>query len=292
MSEEAAARISVIQVSQAQQAKSVTNNDRKDRLLSQLFDNTTETVVKLNLHRGILCLFQSYVKTFQSEKPLMHKLHYEMYRVTREILGLFIRPEKIPVKVKELLALDPTDMSIQKADRDLAVGHFAYVDLNKARMEKANMCWVSPLYTSLRAGYIKAASMLLKLPMANPTLKRMAVLNPTHVSFEATPKALRLLARELPNVISETEQGQLAMEAGKYSVDPDVLLIAEAYKEETMRIDRDYWKKVFDLREQGEVRYKTLKTLVSALLSIFVGPLVESTFNIMDDIIEKDRASM
>ena len=29
--------------------------------------------------------------------------------------------------------------------------------------------------------------------------------------------------------------------------------------------------------------------LISALMSIFSGPLIESTFNIMDDIVEKDR---
>lgn len=32
--------------------------------------------------------------------------------------------------------------------------------------------------------------------------------------------------------------------------------------------------------------------LARALLSVFTGPLVEGSFNIMDDIIEKDRTSL
>ena len=32
--------------------------------------------------------------------------------------------------------------------------------------------------------------------------------------------------------------------------------------------------------------------LISALMSIFSGPLIESTFNIMDDIVEKDRSKL
>lgn len=40
-------------------------------------------------------------------------------------------------------------------------------------------------------------------------------------------------------------------------------------------------------------RFKLKKySLISALMSIFSGPLIESTFNIMDDIVEKDRSKL
>ena len=32
--------------------------------------------------------------------------------------------------------------------------------------------------------------------------------------------------------------------------------------------------------------------LISALMSIFSGPLIESTFNVMDDIIEKEHSKL
>ena len=43
--------------------------------------------------------------------------------------------------------------------------------------------------------------------------------------------------------------------------------------------------------ERG-VRYPTLIKLVKALLSVFTGPLVEGSFNLMDDILEADRCRM
>jgi hypothetical protein len=42
----------------------------------------------------------------------------------------------------------------------------------------------------------------------------------------------------------------------------------------------------------GRGRNEALLRLVSAVLSVFSGPLIESTFNIMDDIIENDRTAL
>lgn len=147
-------------------------------------------------------------------------------------------------------------------------------------------------YASLREGYVKAAEKLLKMPLCNPTLRRLQVLDPALVRHKSTTRSLKVLAKELPNVISEKDQGQLAMEASTYSTDPDVFALSEAFDEDKMRIDSDFWKKVFELKRHDELRYGALKKLIVALLSIFAGPLIEATFNIMDDIVEKDRASM
>ena len=49
---------------------------------------------------------------------------------------------------------------------------------------------------------------------------------------------------------------------------------------------------MFTLESFNKPRYPAMKSLVTALLTIFSGPLVESSFNIMDDIVEKDRASL
>lgn len=43
---------------------------------------------------------------------------------------------------------------------------------------------------------------------------------------------------------------------------------------------------------EGEFQFPILGKLVKALLSLFTGPLVEGSLNIMDDIIEKDRVKL
>ena len=46
------------------------------------------------------------------------------------------------------------------------------------------------------------------------------------------------------------------------------------------------------MQVNGQQKYPLLSKLVKALLTIFSGPLVESSFNIMDDVITDDRTSL
>ncbi|KAH3845631.1 hypothetical protein DPMN_087913 [Dreissena polymorpha] len=101
--------------------------------------------------------------------------------------------------------------------------------------------------------------------------------------------AFKFLASKLPNVITPEEEGQLNMELNAFSVDRQVKDLSEA---EQKKVDTDFWAKVFCLKTFSEQRYPTLSKLAQSLLSIFSGPLVEGTFNIMGDIIEEDRAKM
>ena len=61
-----------------------------------------------------------------------------MFNITRVILGMFMKPEHVSDSVREVLKLDVTDETLQKTDKELQVGRYAYVDLNKARLEKKN----------------------------------------------------------------------------------------------------------------------------------------------------------
>ena len=154
MTNEARAAISLLQMSQEDQQKSATSHDRKDRILSQLFENRLS---KINLFIDLLEKFHGFVKIFQSEKPMIQTLHREMFNITREVLGMSIKPDHIPECVRKLMKLDVSNESLQKADKALQVGRYAFVSMNKARMEKKNQHWVRTLYTDLRAGYIAAA---------------------------------------------------------------------------------------------------------------------------------------
>ena len=292
VTEDAQAAISLLQMSQEDQQKSATSHERKDRILSLLFENRNETLTKINLFRGLLERFHGFVKIFQSEKPLIHTLHREMFNVTREVLGMFIKPEHIPESVREVLNLDVSNESLQKSDKELQVGRYAFVSMNKARMEKKNQHWVRSLYSDLRAGYIAAAKKLLKMPLGNRTLRKLSVLDPHLANHNQASSSIKALAMSLPNVIDENEAGALAVEADRYSTDRQVSELATSYDENQMRIDVHYWAKVFNLKTFNEPRYPMLQKFISAMLSIFSGPLIESTFNIMDDIVEKDRSKL
>ena len=76
------------------------------------------------------------------------------------------------------------------------------------------------------------------------------------------------------------------------SIDLQVSKLATTYDENKMRTDVHYWAKVFCLKTINEPRYSMLQKFISAMLSIFSGPLIEGTFNVMDDIVEKDRSKL
>lgn len=105
--------------------------------------------------------------------------------------------------------------------------------------------------------------------------------------------ALTALGEALPNVVPPAEIGQLVEECRAYQLDGDMLLRLQSYTEGNCRVDVDWWSHVAFLKKaERDVRYPTMCKLVKALLSIFTGPLVEGSFNLMDDILKDDRCSM
>lgn len=291
MTDEAQSAILLLQMSQEQQQKSTTSSERKDRIIDCLFQNRRKTVVLLNTFRGLLDIFQDYVKVFQTEKPMIHCLHGKIVEVTQNVLSLFVKPEFISDSVSTLKKLDVTNKDIQKKDKDLGVGKFALADLNKARLDKSCHHWVSQFYNNLRTGYVMAAKKILKMPIENKTIRYMSVLDPYFVGHTQTEQALKSLAEKMPQALGKEDLGQLSVDVARYNVDQQVHQLASEYSEDDP-VDSGYWAKVFSLKSFDQVRYPALKKLVSSLLTIFSGPLIESTFNIMDDIVEKDRANM
>lgn len=223
---------------------------------------------------------------------MVHLLHVEMVALVRELLSKFMRPKAIPLSHKKILKVDVRSRDLQLSNQRLSVGQFCYNAMNKARVEWK--VWVGHIYDSLRERYMKSAEFLLKnLPLDNIILTSLSALTPSLIQSDAVVGAFTTLGEALPNVVPPEEIGQLVEECRAYQMDADMLLRVPNYIEEDCRVDIDWWSHVASLKnsERG-VRYPTLCKLVKALLSIFTGPLVEGSFNLMDDILESDRCSM
>lgn len=155
------------------------------------------------------------------------------------------------------------------------MGTHCYWTLNKARVERK--IWVNTLY-NLREGYMKAAEFLLtRLPLNNPIITALWALNPSWIQDESVGGAWITLGKALPNVVDPKEIGQIDFKVA----------CAESYSEERRRLDVDWWSGVM-----RDVRFPILGKMVKAFLSIFTGPLIEGSFNLIDDILEADRCSM
>ncbi|RXN09856.1 Transposable element Hobo transposase [Labeo rohita] len=128
----------------------------------------------------------------------------------------------------------------QYTDKRLSVGRFSFFALNKARVEKKP--WVQKVYSSLREGYIKAATFLLKnLPLNNNIITSLSALTPSLILHESVQGAFNTLAKALPNAVKSEELGQLDEEVRAYQINTDLGAQAKCFEENNARIDVDWW---------------------------------------------------
>ncbi|XP_055023083.2 uncharacterized protein [Misgurnus anguillicaudatus] len=243
------ARLDVLQQEQATASRTQVNQKRKARI-SVLFTEFERLKVMIlcvhqnkEIYTGVLPTFQVFVKKLQHEKPMVHLLHVEMVALVRELLSKFMKPEAIPLSVKEILKVDVQSRDLQLSNKRLCVGRFCYSAMNKARVERK--IWVGNLYKSLREGYIKSAEFLLKnLPLDNKTITSLSALTPCLIQCDSVCGAFMALEEALPHVVPSEEVGQLEEEVRAYQIDSDLIPQAKTYVEEDSRVNIDWWKLV------------------------------------------------
>lgn len=298
--EESQAKINTILEQQGKQHKSASKAAyaRKDKILLYLFQRSDQLRIAVETYRGILSQFSGYVKLFQSETPLIHKLHSEMFMVMKRFFSLFLDPRHIPEhNASALLKLDPENKDLHLRDRQLAVGEFCREPLRECLRDKQkHASWLPAFFDALRSGYVAGAKSLKKLPLMNKNIIDLSALDPGLQRSASTSASLLSLADKLPNVIPKDELGKLDIELKEYTCDSQITHSDVDETAPNFRIDTDWWVPIFHLISgtglDQKQRYPVLSVLVKALLSIFSGPIVEGSFNIMGDIIEEDRACL
>ncbi len=127
----------------------------------------------------------------------------------------------------------------------------------------------------------------------NKVVTSLSALTPSLIIHETVQDAFITLAKALTNTITPEELGQLDEEVRSYQVDSDLREQAKDSDENSARIDVDCWSRILAMKmPAGGMRFPISAKLVKALLSLFTGPLVEGSFNIMDDIIQNDRVRL
>lgn len=296
-------RLSQVQAAvQASKSQSDETKKRRNSILLGLFHQYQKLLVFITLYRGVLPKLEVYIKMFQAEEPLLHVQHVKMFQLTREFLILFMQPQEVPkVSVKKLLKVDIGNEEKQLHNHNLYLGQFCFPEMQKARREKSKNPWLMKFLKDVRTGYQLAGKYLLQnLPLQNKTLKLMSSLDPELRVMDTTMTSLESLGDLLPNVISEDNRGKLHDEIRTYVSDSSLHHVYNLYMDRktnssspssdmsSPRIDTDWWSII----TSATSKYHTLTRLIKALLTVFSGPLVEASFNIMDDIITDDRSKM
>lgn len=83
--------------------------DRKDRIIKKLFDENLFTKLTIGAYLSILPLLKEYIKLFEGNSPLIHKLNDKQVELLKSFLSLFIRPEILKQESKSTKSLRGVD---------------------------------------------------------------------------------------------------------------------------------------------------------------------------------------
>ena len=231
----------------------------------------------LSIYKAVLPIFKKYVMLFQREEPLIHKVHFEQIDIIKTFLSYFVKPEKLSQvntgrKLKKLEISEddmlPNDM--------LFVGTSAKKIISKLGPDNQN---VVNFFQKVRTCYLSCAKYIKeKLPLENEFLMSITCIDPELVTGNSKTVLKKLLS--LPTLISVLPDEELDIydgEARKIFIDCTLPSPFDDKGKEVRCLD--WWLGVSD-------KYPILFKVVTAILSIFHGPRVESSFSVMGDVID------
>jgi hypothetical protein len=260
-------------------SKSMTDKGkaRKRRIIKRIYFEERTTKLHLSLYLSVLAIMKEYVMVFQGKDTLVHKLHDQQIAIFTNFLACFIKAEYLQERTPEQLKkFDVTDPQSRLALKHMFVGDKAdaYVKENpKDSVVRKFLQLTSEAYTTC------AAYMQGKLPLESKTLQALSAIDPIVRGHSVTVLGLKTLGGLMKHLLPK--DNQVTSEIQRFCVDSNLPSFVH---------DGDivgWWSGVM---ESG--RYPALSVVVTGALSCFHGPMVESSFNVMGDVLDAKSGNM
>ena len=219
---------------------------------------------------------------FKSEKPLIHKVYHKQVSLVKKFFSYFMEPDALS-KCKSgavLLKLGieknllPVDLmfigsKVDKFVKKLGKDHTDAKDFMNRVKETYVEC----------GKYIQP-----KLDLENETLKAFCAIDPLLVCSPHKPvlKCLLSLPTLVPTVLEDEEENKFQKEVHALCVDGN---LPSPLNDEDKVDCLERWDKISD-------RYNVTFKVVCAILSIFHGSRVESTFSVMKNVVDQNSGRM
>ena len=246
---------------------------RKMKIVNKLIMNRKYVDMLTGLYETILTIFKKYVMLFQQEKPLIHKIFPEQLKLVKTFFSYFVKPEALS-KCGNAAQVKTLDLSAKNIlpYKLIFLGSRARLLFKKGKDEDF-MDKVVKAYVDC-GKYIQQ-----KLPLENKTLERVSYIDPQMVFSSSTEAMSKLL--ELPESFANVLKGE---ELNEYATEIRLLCndrtLPSPLDEDEKEVDCLTWWRF--LAKQ----YPTSFKMIVAILSIFHGPRVESSFSMMSDFID------
>lgn len=273
--------IKQIQAEMFKKLKTMTpkGKQRKCQVIIKILLHREKTFMFLQAYNAGLEFLKEYVCLFQSNTTMVHKLHVKQVELFKNFLTCFVKPEVFKdMSAKQLrdpMVLDLSNKKNLMPRKDI----FIY------GCEKCDSGILKNVLKTLKQGYVDCGEYLQqKLPLDNQLLESMVALNPHERGKHETIKLLKRLPKLAINVFSDSELKDYELEIRKYNVSSD--LPKHVIDEKDVKLDI-WWAAVDKIKI-----FPCLTKMAKALMSCFHGPSVESSFNIMGDILDPKSAAM
>lgn len=279
VSKEGKQRIRELQLQLQGRATTDDGKKRKQRLVDKIFYNRKWTRMILGVYSAVLPILQEYVKLFQSATPLVHKLFDKQQELFKSFLGCFLKAEAYSsmnaMQLKDDKKLCMSSTSIQLSDKMMFTGKVAGSILRGCH---ATDTLAAKFRSILRQAYIECAQYLQqKLPLDNELLEAMSALDPaTDFGHHVATHALLKLGELVKNVLAEEEEEKYDLEVRRLTAKP----VPSDGGENPTPVDV-WWSEV-----QKTGNFPLLSRMATALVTCFHGPSVESSFNVMGDVLD------
>ena len=278
-SSEARGRIIEIQNMLSKKKHTDDGRERKDRIIEKIFKQSDKSRLILNFYVSVLPMLKSYVCLFQSATPIIHLVHDRISTLLIEFLTCFVKPELLyQKKVREIQALQLSNSELLPST-DIFIGNENKTALSA--LGKTSDCYVEFVRNVIVSYKSCAAYMIKKLPLANLNLKAFSSLDPNARAHSRFLRLMQTLSESSVAKLTSQEKDAYDRQVRNYMVDDQLPLV-----DDNMALDT-WWNLVF-----SSGRYNTLARVVKPVLSIFHGPAIESSFNIMGDIMDTRSSRM
>ncbi|XP_053397560.1 uncharacterized protein LOC128556423 [Mercenaria mercenaria] len=251
---------------------------RKAIIVEKVLYQDRKTFLILNFYTSVLPLLKRYLLLFQSTEPMIHLIHDKQEVLFREFLSCYVKQEHILGKTgKQMRDLNIKSDEGQFLDiQDMFLGKTVKSIVSKDSKSPDVQVFMDGASTA----YIETGTYLqVKLPLSNKILRCVSALDPAAHGHSESLKAMKKLQEMVPCNLSIEEKDGFDSEVHRFQVDnslPD---------DKGRRLD-EWWG---DIHRSG--KYPGLTKLALAMCTVFHGPMVESSFNIMGDIIDPKSAN-
>ena len=278
---------------------------RKERLIKCVTDDRNKTKLVLTFYTFALPKIKAYVCLFQSKIPLVHKMHDKQREVYRQFLGYFFKSDKIKHMTPERLkSFDMDDKKYHLPEGNIGWGSSTkevMKDIGKKDSNHPTLIWFR---RAVKTAYLEGAKQMQKtVPIDNPILQSFSALDPfvQEKGMSDTLSYLFSFPQRMTNILLEEEKDIFEHQVRDYLVDttlPKYRPPSEEDDSEAVAPEQTGNDVVYSRADQwwGAVkrtgRYNILAKVALAAFSCFHGPLVESSFNNMGNIMDPKRSKM